>query len=157
MAQLDRSSLPAPCDFYASGQVGAVFKNRLANFEVQIPASGVTTGFPCNVVIRWEAGASCTIAGTRLLYMYFSSETATVDLDSSFIRMEDNSAAGYGPYAFIELASPQGATKGPKFLIHSNAGLGLFCSQTGALNLTQSGWYRVAFGSSARYIALYTG
>ena len=159
MGQLDRgvpSAGVAPCDYYTSSQTGSVFNNRLANFEVQIPANATTTGFPANIIVRWEAGSGCTIAGTRLIYMYYASETATIDLDSSFIRMEDNSDAGYGPYAFLELAHGNASTKGPKFLIHSNAALGLCHHNTAALSLVQSGWFRVAFGSTARYIALYS-
>jgi len=152
------SRAPAcPCDFSVTVQTGGVFSNTLARFNVSIPDSATTSGFPTNVIISWSCGSSVTGASTRLLYMYYSSETATVDLDQSFIRMEDNSAAGYGPYAYIELAHGNATTKGPKFLIHSNAGLGLCMHQTGNLNLnSQTGWYRVAFGSTARYIALYS-
>ena len=157
----------APIDAYTSTarplvyfektvQTGSVFNNQVATFRTNVAASTTTSGFPCTVVIRHEVGATVTGAIERMLYMYYCSETATVDQDQSFIRMEDNSAAGYGPYAFLELAHGNATTKGPKFLIHSNAALGLCHHNTGVLALVQSGWFRVAFGTTARYIALYS-
>jgi len=135
---------------------GAVFKNQVATIRANIPASGVTSGFACALVIRTDIGASATVPAMRGLYMYHCSAIAHTDGDASFIRFEDNSAtAGYGMYAVLEYAGKASTTVGTEVFLYTTAGIAPWCSKTATCS-NQAGHIKLNLGGTTKYIALYS-
>ncbi|MCJ7791866.1 MAG: hypothetical protein MUP49_05620 [Dehalococcoidia bacterium] len=134
---------------------GTVFNNQMAYLCMNIPASGVVSGFACGLVIDWTIGASATVSAVRHIYLYADLGVAHTDTDASFIRFEDNGST-YWMEALLEYQGPSNTAKGTDYFFYSGVNVGNCVSYNGALSLVQSGWLRCKIGSSVRYISLYS-
>lgn len=134
---------------YSTGLGEAAF------FRAQL-FNGVSASMFGGVKIECQVETTAdTITSARSLYIYHNTKADTTAADDNVIvRLEDGSNASYEPYAFIQFV-PGNAT-GPDYFFHAMTQCSACISTSGALSLTQSGWFKCNVAGSTRYIALYS-